>query len=108
MSNVQKTKHSIYNTARKLAKEVAADLKVEFHQDVLDIIAELVYKKLVLYGGDMDAFQKHAKRSTITADDVKLLVRRSESLKAVVEAKMKLLNSLKPNEAPAPAKRKRK
>ncbi|VEN48372.1 unnamed protein product [Callosobruchus maculatus] len=51
---------------------------------------------------------RHAKRSTITADDVKLLVRRSESLKAVVEAKMKLLNSLKPNEAPAPAKRKRK
>nr|CAH7741638.1 unnamed protein product [Callosobruchus chinensis] len=107
MSNVQKTKHSIYNSARKLAKEVAADLKVEFHQDVLDIIAELVYKKLVLYGGDLDAFQKHAKRSTITADDVKLLVRRSESLKAVVETKLKLLNSLKPAEAAA-AKRKRK
>ncbi|CAH2011244.1 unnamed protein product [Acanthoscelides obtectus] len=108
MSNVQKTKHSIYNTARKLSKEVAADLKVEFHQDVLDIIAELVYKKLVLYGSDLDAFQKHAKRSTITADDVKLLVRRSETLKTVVESKMNLLSSLKPAEAPTAVKRKRK
>ena len=36
--------------------------------------------QLVEYGGDLEAFAKHAKRSTIQADDVKLLVRRNKGL----------------------------
>ena len=35
---------------------------------------------MIEYGGDLEAFAKHAKRSTVQADDVKLLVRRNKGL----------------------------
>jgi len=35
---------------------------------------------------DVKAFRDHAKRFTVTADDVKLLARRDESVKAALEA----------------------
>ncbi|KAJ8957774.1 hypothetical protein NQ314_006486 [Rhamnusium bicolor] len=103
---LQKTKQTIHNTARNIAKEVGINLNMEFDTDALDIIAELTYKKLLMYGLDLDSFQKHAKRSTITADDVKLLVRRNDSLKKLVESKLETINSLKPAEPSAKRKRK--
>ena len=36
--------------------------------------------QLIEYGGDREAFAKHAKRSTVQADEVKLLVRRNKGL----------------------------
>ena len=36
--------------------------------------------QLIEYGGDLEAFARHAKRSTVQADDVKLLVRRNKGL----------------------------
>ncbi|RZC32039.1 CENP-S domain containing protein [Asbolus verrucosus] len=67
-----------------MVREVSANLNIEFESDVLDLIAELTWKKLTLYGSDLEAFQKHAKRSTITSDDVKLLVRRNDSLVRII------------------------
>ncbi|KAJ8946048.1 hypothetical protein NQ318_005526 [Aromia moschata] len=96
---VIKAKQTIHNTARKIAKEVGVFLGMEFDADALDIIAELTYKKLLLYG--------MPKRSTITVDDVKLLVRRNDSLKELVEAKVELINSIKLPESVS-NKRKRK
>ena len=40
--------------------------------------------KLIEYGSDLEAFAKHAKRSTVLADDVKLLVRRNKGLVSLV------------------------
>lgn len=48
----------IIQTSKEIAKEVAGNLKMEFENEALDIIAELVYKKLLLYGSDLDAFQR--------------------------------------------------
>ena len=51
-------------------------------RDVLSIRKSNFYCSLQLieYGGDLEAFAKHAKRSTVQADDVKLLVRRNKGL----------------------------
>lgn len=54
----QKVKQSIYNTSRAIAKEIGDKLKVEFDQNALDVIAELTYKRLYIYGTDLEAFQK--------------------------------------------------
>nr|XP_023013128.1 centromere protein S-like [Leptinotarsa decemlineata] len=108
MTTEQKTKQTIHNTARKIAKEISANFDMEFDSDALDIIAELTYKKLQLYGTDLDAFQKHAKRSTITADDVKLLVRRNESLKELVDSRLQAIIARNPHEPTNNQKRKRK
>ncbi|XP_018575255.1 centromere protein S-like [Anoplophora glabripennis] len=109
MSTEQKIKQTIHNTSTKLAKEVAASHNMEIASDGIDLIAEMTYQKLLGYGIDLDAFQKHAKRSTITADDVKLLVRRNESLKQMVDSKLQAAGSLKPTpDNTTGAKRKRK
>ncbi|KAG5871479.1 hypothetical protein JTB14_032193 [Gonioctena quinquepunctata] len=108
MTTEQKAKQTVHNTAKKIAREVGSGFNMEFDTDALDIIAELTYKKLLLYGTDLDAFQKHAKRSTINADDVKLLVRRNESLKELVDSKLQTINALKPADSANAAKRKRK
>ncbi|CAG9786585.1 unnamed protein product [Diatraea saccharalis] len=52
----------------------------------MEIISELVYRKISVYGSDLEAFAKHAKRSTINSEDVKLLTRRNPSLKAHLNA----------------------
>lgn len=41
-----------------MSKEVAAHLDMEFESGVLDLIAELTWKKLILYASDLEAFQK--------------------------------------------------
>ncbi|KAL3268564.1 hypothetical protein HHI36_007672 [Cryptolaemus montrouzieri] len=107
MSLEQKAKHTVYSTSRKICREVGVLMGVEYESDALDLIAELVFKKLCYYSSDLEAFQKHAKRSIINADDVKLLVRRNNSLKELVETKHQLLLANKPQEVSS-NKRKRK
>ncbi|KAK7874042.1 hypothetical protein R5R35_004593 [Gryllus longicercus] len=46
-----------------------------------DLISELIWKKAKRIAEDLELFAKHAKRSTINADDIKLLVRHNEKLK---------------------------
>ncbi|KAJ3621938.1 hypothetical protein MTP99_002481 [Tenebrio molitor] len=103
----QKLKHSVYSTARKISREVGTSLGMEFEPDVLDLIAELSWRKLTLYASDLEAFQKHAKRSTVTSDDVKLLVRRNDSLKELMEEKLRAIQDNKPPPDPAPKKKRK-
>lgn len=51
-------KQTIYNTSRCIAKEIGEKLGTKFDQNALDIISELTYKRLIIYGSDLDAFQK--------------------------------------------------
>lgn len=109
MSVEQMVRQSIHNSAKAIIKELGEKLGVEFDQNAQSIIAELTYKRLLIYGSDLEAFQKHAKRSTITADDVKLLVRRNDSLREIMENKLNKLIALKPPaDVPNTTKRKRK
>lgn len=80
---------------------MGTQLEMEYESDAVDLIAELTYKKLISYGSDLEAFERlkgqtkrslnsmifaflrHAKRATINADDVKLLVRRNNSLVSI-------------------------
>ncbi|CAH1378673.1 unnamed protein product, partial [Tenebrio molitor] len=102
-----KLKHSVYCTARKISREVGTSFGLEFEPDVLDLIAELSWRKLTLYTSDLGAFQKHAKRSTLTSDDVKLLVRRNDSLKELMEEKLRAIQDNKAPTDPAPKKKRK-
>ncbi|KAL1506119.1 hypothetical protein ABEB36_005543 [Hypothenemus hampei] len=108
MNNEQKFRQHIYTYSRKISNEVGEHFNMKFESNSLDLIAELAYKKLTLYGADLEAFQKHAKRSTVTIDDVKLLVRRNDSLRKMVEEKVDYMQINKPVEATTAVKRKRK
>ena len=64
----------------KLSSEVGREEGVAFDKTVVASLANAAFEKLIEYGGDLEAFAKHAKRSTVQADDVKLLVRRNKGL----------------------------
>ncbi|KAL4705907.1 hypothetical protein ACJJTC_017489 [Scirpophaga incertulas] len=82
LSRNQKTRAALHRDVRALCAETCHFLGLEITKSAMDIISELVYKKIDVYGQDLEAFAKHAKRSTINSDDIKLLVRRNPSLKA--------------------------
>ncbi|CAK1580010.1 unnamed protein product [Parnassius mnemosyne] len=86
LTKLQKARASLHRDVQSICKECSHLLGLEITKPAMEIIAELLYKKLSIYGLDLEAFAKHAKRSTINADDVKLLVRRNPSLKTHLNA----------------------
>uniref|UniRef100_A0A2A4J4M9 Centromere protein S n=1 Tax=Heliothis virescens TaxID=7102 RepID=A0A2A4J4M9_HELVI len=97
LSSSQKTRAALHRDVRNISTETCHFLGLEITKPAMEIVAELVYKKLLLYGADLEAFAKHAKRATVNAEDVKLLVRRCPSLKSH-------LNTV----APSPKEKRRK
>ncbi|XP_066252338.1 centromere protein S-like [Euwallacea similis] len=89
----QDVRQHISSCSKEISNEVGNYLGMTFDPKALDLIAELTYRKLSLYGADLEAFQKHSKRSTINTDDVKLLVRRNESLTKMVNEKIQSLEN---------------
>ncbi|CAH0585869.1 unnamed protein product [Chrysodeixis includens] len=90
LSATQKNRATLHRDVQAICTETCHFLGLEITKPAMEIVAELVYKKLSVYGTDLEAFAKHAKRTTINSDDVKLLVRRCPSLK-------NHLNTLVPN-----------
>ncbi|XP_061715772.1 centromere protein S-like [Cydia pomonella] len=81
LSPSQKVRASLHRDVRGICTEALHLLGMDITKPAMAIVAELVYKKLKIYGRDLEAFAKHAKRNTINSEDVKLLVRRNPSLK---------------------------
>ncbi|XP_030753236.1 centromere protein S-like [Sitophilus oryzae] len=108
MTTEQKIRQTISNTAKKVTNEFGINSNIEYSADALNLIGEFVVNQLGMYANDLETFQRHAKRTQITVDDVKLLVRRNDSLKEFVDEKIKVISKNKPAEAPTTSKRKRK
>ncbi|XP_054281575.1 centromere protein S-like [Macrosteles quadrilineatus] len=83
-STEEKLKLACYFEVSKISKFVCENNtllgELEMDKNAKQLIAELVWKKLQVYAEDLEAFAKHAKRSSINTEDVKLLVRRNPSL----------------------------
>ncbi|CAH0398462.1 unnamed protein product [Chilo suppressalis] len=101
LSRNQKIRATLHRDVRVLCSETCHFLGLEITKPAMEIISELVYRNICLYGSDLESFAKHAKRSTINAEDVKLLVRRNPSLKAH-------LNTLVPTPSSAVKEKRRK
>lgn len=43
---------------RDICKDVGSQLNVEYEQNACDLIAELVWKNLLMYGQDLELFSK--------------------------------------------------
>ncbi|KAJ2948943.1 hypothetical protein O0L34_g5881 [Tuta absoluta] len=100
LSGPQKIRAALHRDVWAISSETCHFLGLEVTKPAMEVIAELVYKKLLVYGTDLEAFAKHAKRSTINSEDVKLLARRNPSL-------VTHLNSIVPASTPAPQKRRK-
>ncbi|KDR15492.1 centromere protein S-like isoform X2 [Zootermopsis nevadensis] len=84
LSHEEKLRLSVLRDVSKICQEVGGQIKMELEKDVINLIGELIWKKMRVISQDLEHFAKHAKRTTINAEDVKLLTRRNPSLRATV------------------------
>ncbi|NXA40554.1 CENPS protein, partial [Eudromia elegans] len=76
----QRLKAAVHYTVGCLCQDVAGDKELQFSKQTIAAISEITFRQC---GTEIRVClfkNKHAKRSTITVEDVKLLARRSSSL----------------------------
>lgn len=71
---------AVHYTTGCLCQDVAEDKGVLFSKQTVAAISEITFRQCENFARDLEMFARHAKRSTITSEDVKLLARRSNSL----------------------------
>ncbi|XP_036427050.1 centromere protein S [Colossoma macropomum] len=83
----QRLKAAVHYTVGRLCQQVAADHEKEFSRQAIAALAEITFRQCDIFATDLEAFAKHAKRQTVTVDDVKLLARRSTALSNYIQQK---------------------
>ncbi|XP_059547306.1 centromere protein S isoform X2 [Myotis daubentonii] len=76
----QRLKAAVHYTVGCLCEEVASDKEVQLSRQTIAAISEVTFRQCESFAKDLEMFARHAKRSTINTEDVKLLARRSNSL----------------------------
>ncbi|EHH14312.1 hypothetical protein EGK_00214 [Macaca mulatta] len=76
----QRLKAAVHYTVGCLCEEVALDKEMQFSKQTIAAISELTFRQCENFAKDLEMFARHAKRTTINTEDVKLLARRSNSL----------------------------
>ncbi|XP_032156254.1 centromere protein S [Sapajus apella] len=76
----QRLKAAVHYTVGCLCEEVALDKEMQFSKQTIAAISELTFRQCENFAKDLEMFARHARRTTINTEDVKLLARRSNSL----------------------------
>ncbi|XP_004863671.1 centromere protein S isoform X5 [Heterocephalus glaber] len=90
----QRLKAAVHYTVGCLCQEVEADKEVQFSKQTIAAISEMTFQQCENFARDLEMFARHAKRSTINTEDVKLLARRSNSLLKYITEKNEELAQL--------------
>ncbi|XP_009887949.1 PREDICTED: centromere protein S [Charadrius vociferus] len=86
-------KAAVHYTVGCLCQEVAEDKDVQFSKQTIAAISEITFRQCDNFAKDLEMFARHAKRSTVTTEDVKLLARRSNSLLKYITQKSEEITS---------------
>ncbi|XP_060775393.1 centromere protein S [Neoarius graeffei] len=86
-AHTQRLKAAVHYTVSKLCQSIAAESEKEISKQAVAAIAEATFRQCEIFAEDLEAFARHAKRHTITVDDVKLLARRSAALSSHIQQK---------------------
>ncbi|NXJ34680.1 CENPS protein, partial [Ciconia maguari] len=89
----QRLKAAVHYTVGCLCQDVAEDKDVQFSKQTIAAISEITFRQCENFAKDLEMFARHAKRSTVTTEDVKLLARRSNSLLKYITQKSEELAS---------------
>ncbi|XP_070207605.1 centromere protein S-like [Littorina saxatilis] len=80
LSTRQKLKAAMHYTTMKICQETEEKYDVSISQQGVAAIAETLWRQTESFASDLELFAKHARRSVISPDDIKLLVRRNPHL----------------------------
>ena len=76
----QELKAAVGLTVSDICSELKSELGLDFSPEVVAALTELTLEKNKRSAEDLEAFAQHAKRSTVSVEDVKLLTRRNAAL----------------------------
>ncbi|XP_031157400.1 centromere protein S [Sander lucioperca] len=88
----QRLKAAVHYTVGRLCQRMGEDHRREFSRQVIAAIAETAFRQCDIFAKDLEAFARHAKRSTVSSEDVKLVARRSTALSIYIQNKSEELN----------------
>lgn len=80
LSSRQRLKAALHYTTMKICQETEEKYDLSISQQVVAVIAETLWRQAESFAVDLEMFARHARRSVISPDDVKLLVRRNSHL----------------------------
>ncbi|XP_027859711.1 centromere protein S [Xiphophorus couchianus] len=83
----QRLKAAVHYTVGRLCQKIEEEHRREFSRQTIAAIAETTFRECDIFAKDLEAFARHAKRSTVSAEDVKLLARRSRALSNHIQNK---------------------
>ncbi|NXC03743.1 CENPS protein, partial [Orthonyx spaldingii] len=89
----QRLKAAVHYTVGCLCQEVEEDKGVQFSKQSIAAISEITFRQCEIFAKDLEMFARHAKRTTVNTEDVKLLARRSSSLLKYITQKSEELAS---------------
>ncbi|KAG8434806.1 hypothetical protein GDO86_012961 [Hymenochirus boettgeri] len=78
----KRLKAAVHYIVGSLCQDVAYDKETQFSKQAIAALSEITFKQCETFAKDLKVFARHAKRTSINMDDVKLLARRSRSLYA--------------------------
>ncbi|KAG5836260.1 hypothetical protein ANANG_G00252710 [Anguilla anguilla] len=93
-SHSQRLKAAIHFTVARFCEEVGQDCQKKYSKLAIAAISETTFKQCDIFARDLEAFARHAKRTTVNVEDVKLAARRSTSLANYISEKSEELTSI--------------
>eukprot|EP00128_Syssomonas_multiformis_P007427 Colp12_sorted_trinity150504_noHs@16196 len=106
-ANEQRLKAAVHYTVGKICEKKGDELGVTFSKPLMAVLAQVTFKQVEELALDLELFAKHAKRSTVQIEDVKLCARKSDSLsKHIAQYSEGLLAESNDRKAVASKKRK--
>lgn len=79
-----KLKASYHYSIGRTSELVSTKYKLSISKEFIYALTELAVHQLQLMAGDVEKFCKHAKRSTINSEDIKLYGRRNKDILALI------------------------
>lgn len=93
--NEERLKAALWHSIGKTVDAVGLEGNVNATPQFIGSLTELVHAKITTAAIDLEAFAKHADRSTINSKDVLLLARNNEGLEDILKEKVKAVKSKK-------------
>ncbi|KAM6947337.1 centromere protein S [Lycodopsis pacificus] len=88
----QRLKAAVHYAVGRMCQRMSEDHRRDFSRQVVAAIAETTFRQCDIFAKDLEAFARHAKRSTVSSEDVKLVARRSTALSIYIQNKSEELN----------------
>ncbi|XP_041378312.1 centromere protein S-like [Gigantopelta aegis] len=80
LDRAQRLKAAVHYTVLQICRDVEADLDVTINKQLIAALSETTWRQCESFSQDLELFAKHAKRTTVNPDDVKMLVRKAPNL----------------------------